>query len=364
MKTYTCQCGARLHFENSYCVHCGHALGFLPDARMLTALKPGDGNLWLAMANDRRYRKCRNYDQHQVCNWMVPEADSHAYCFSCRLSEIIPDLGNPNNLKLWGLIEQAKRRLLYSLLWLDLPIVNREENPQFGLAFHLMEDQGYSEFAQEITLQDTVFTGHRNGVITLNIAEANPVSREQARAHLDESYRTLLGHFRHESGHYYWDVLLKNSPRLGEFRALFGDERIGYSDVMQGYYMNGPVANWQTNWISGYASAHSWEDWAETWAHYLHMIDSMETASDYGFGLMDTGRHMAKRQQFSAEYLATVSINDLVNEWSNFTIALNDMNRSMGLPDAYPFVLTDVIIQKLAFVHTMVIDRNQQASVP
>ncbi|MCW8904203.1 zinc-binding metallopeptidase family protein [Sedimenticola sp.] len=359
MKTYTCQCGARLHFENSLCVSCGHELGFLPDSRALTALKPVGEGFWLAMANNRRYRKCRNYDQHHVCNWMVAEADSHAYCFSCRLSEIIPDLSNPNNLKLWGLIEQAKRRLLYSLLWLELPIVNREENPQFGLAFHLMEDQGYSEFAQEIPLQDTVFTGHKSGVITLNIAEANPVAREQTRAHVNESYRTLLGHFRHESGHYYWDVLLRNSPHIEEFRALFGDERIGYGDVMQGYYVNGPVANWQTNWISGYASAHSWEDWAETWAHYLHMIDSMETANDYGFDLGNTGRHTAKSQQFNAEYLSSVSINDLVNEWSNFTVALNDMNRSMGLPDAYPFVLTDFIIKKLAFVHAIVISKGQ-----
>lgn len=359
MKTYTCQCGSRLHFENSLCVSCGHELGFLPDLPTLSALEPlGDG-LWRATADGASYRKCRNYTQHHVCNWMVPEADNHAYCFSCRLSEIIPDLGNPNNLKLWGLIEQAKRRLLYSLMWLELPIVNREQNPQFGLAFHLMEDQGYSEFAQDQVPQNPVLTGHRNGVITLNIAEADPVARELTRAHMGESYRTLLGHFRHESGHYYWDVLVKNSSRIEAFRQLFGDERIGYADVMQGYYVNGPVANWQTNWISGYASAHSWEDWAETWAHYLHMIDSMETARDYGFDLGDKTLHVANRQQFDAEYLSAISINELVNEWSNFTVALNDVNRSMGLPDAYPFVLTDVIIEKLAFVHDVVINKGQ-----
>lgn len=355
MKTYTCQCGARLHFENSLCMSCGHELGFLPERRTLSALQPVGDELWRATVDGRRYRKCRNYTQHHVCNWMVPETDSHAYCFSCRLSEIIPDLGNPDNLKRWGLIEQAKRRLLYSLLWLELPIVNREEDPQCGLAFHLMEDQGYSEFALESPPQNPVMTGHKSGVITLNIAEADPVAREQTRTFMGESYRTLLGHFRHESGHYYWDLLVRNSPRIDEFRELFGDERIGYAEVMQGYYANGPVANWQSNWISGYASAHSWEDWAETWAHYLHMIDSMETASDYGFGLGNTILHVAKRQQFSAEYLSSISIHDLVGEWSNFTVALNDMNRSMGLPDAYPFVLTDAIIRKLAFVHAMVI---------
>lgn len=358
MKTYTCQCGSRLHFENTLCVSCGHDVGFLPNVRTLSALEPAGGDIWLATVDGQRYRKCRNYVQHQVCNWMVQEADNHAYCFSCRLSEIIPDLGNPINLKRWGLIEQAKRRLLYSLLWLELPIVNREQDPQFGLAFHLMEDQGYSEFALEMPPQDVVFTGHKSGVITLNIAEADSVTREQTRTHLDESYRTLLGHFRHESGHYYWDILLRNSSRLEAFRALFGNERIGYADVMQGYYTYGPVANWQTNWISGYASAHSWEDWAETWAHYLHMIDSMETANDYGFDLGTAGHQRVKRQQFSAEYLSSVSINDLVSEWCSFTVALNDMNRSMGLPDAYPFVLTDAIIEKLAFVHDVVINKG------
>ncbi|MCW8889308.1 MAG: putative zinc-binding peptidase [Sedimenticola sp.] len=358
MKTYRCQCGVRLHFENTRCMSCQHELGFLPDDRTLSALAPLGDHHWQALENGSRYRKCRNYEQHHVCNWMVPEYDPHAYCFSCRLSEIIPDLSNPDNLVAWGLIENAKRRLLYSLMWLELPIINREQDPQSGLAFHLMEDQGYSEFAQALPVQDLVFTGHRNGIITLNIAEANPVSREQTRAHMNENYRTLLGHFRHESGHYYWDVLLRHSPRIEEFRSLFGDERIGYADVMQGYYDNGPVANWQTNWISGYASAHSWEDWAETWAHYLHMIDSMETANDYGFDLLDASARLPSRQQFSVDYLASISIHDLVNEWSHFTVALNDMNRSMGLPDAYPFVLTDAITQKLAFVHSMIIDQN------
>lgn len=356
MKTYSCQCGARLHFENSLCVSCGHELGFLPDVRVLTALKPVGEDLWQAEANNRRYRKCRNYDQHQVCNWMVPEQEAHGYCFSCQLSEIIPDLANSNNLQRWRLVEQAKRRLLYSLLELGLPIVNKAQDPHSGLAFHLMEDQGYSEFARGLATGESVLTGHQNGIITLNIAEADPVSREQARTHMDERYRTLLGHFRHEAGHYYWDRLVQGTPRLARFRALFGDERISYVDVMQTYYRTGPAPDWSTNWISGYASAHAWEDWAETWAHYLHMVDTLETASDYGFDRSANVTGSATGQPFNAAYLATVSIHDLVNEWSNFTIALNDMNRSMGLPDAYPFVLTGPVIEKLAFVHAVVTD--------
>ncbi len=363
MKTFTCQCGARLHFENSLCVSCQHELGFLPDDRTLSALKPVDENRWQAIANGHFYRKCSNYQQYHVCNWMVPEADDNDYCYSCRLSEIIPDLNNPHNIDLWNRVERAKRRLIYSLLWLELPIVTRQQDPQQGLAFHLLEDkdQGFSEFAM-MPVHDSVVTGHRSGVITLNIAEADPIAREQSRTEMQEAYRTLLGHFRHESGHYYWDMLVKDSPRLEAFRQRFGNERIGYAAVLQGYYANGPVANWEENWISAYASSHSWEDWAETWAHYLHMIDTLETASDYGFdldlGLDQDTCTVPKRQQFSAEYLSSISINDLVSEWSNLTVVLNDLNRSMGMADAYPFVLSQTIIAKLGFVHEVVTQRD------
>jgi hypothetical protein len=357
MKTYTCQCGARLHFENSLCVSCQHELGFLPDARMLSTLKPLDDGRWMAFVNDKVYRKCKNYYQHHVCNWMVPETDNHAFCFSCRLSKIIPDLSNAKNLELWGRIERAKRRLLYSLLWLELPIIGRDKDKIHGLAFHLMEDQGYSEFVQFMPMQERVVTGHKSGVITLNIAEADPVSREQSRTQMQEAYRTLLGHFRHESGHYYWDLLLRGSPRIEDFRGLFGDERKQYDANLKAYYANGPAKGWETRWISAYASAHPWEDWAETWAHYLHMIDTLETACDYGFDVCSAGENSTSHPQFSLNYLATISIYDLVEEWSQLSVTLNDLNRSMGLADAYPFVLSNIIIEKLAFVHDTVINR-------
>lgn len=365
MKTYRCNCGARLHFENFLCVICEHELGFLPDDRTLSALKPLDENRWQALSNNRIYRKCQNYDEYHVCNWMVPEADEHALCFSCRLSEVIPDLNTSRNLELWSRIEHAKRRLLYSLLWLGLPIVSREDDPKHGLAFHLLEDdeQGFSEFARETVMDDRVVTGHSSGIITLNIAEADPVLREKSRTSMREAYRTLLGHFRHESGHYYWDRLLRNSPRIKAFRRLFGDERIDYAAVLKGYYDNGPVENWETNWISAYASAHSWEDWAETWAHYLHMIDTLETARDYGFDLGNAEGNTTARPQFDIEYLSSKSIYDLVSEWSTLSVALNDLNRSMGMGDVYPFVLSGAIREKLAFVHETVINRRRKSTL-
>ncbi len=332
---------------------CQREVGFLPDIRRLSALQPEQDGHWRAPGNDALYRKCKNYFEYNVCNWMVPETDNHAFCYSCRLTEIIPDLSNPENFELWRRIERAKRRLIYSLLWLELPIVSKEQDPQRGLAFHLMEDQGYSEFARAEPMLE-VITGHSSGTITLNIAEADPVAREQTRTSMSERYRTLLGHFRHESGHYYWDQLVRNSSCIEEFRSIFGDERWEYGPIMQAYYANGPVANWEATWISAYASAHPWEDWAETWAHYLHIIDSLETASDYGFDVAGTADDFADRQQFSADYLAAISVDDLVHEWSNLSVALNDMNRSMGLADAYPFILSSTITDKLEFVHSMV----------
>lgn len=356
MRTNICQCGARLHFENSFCFTCQDEVGFLPDARRLSTIKAMPDNRWHALTNNEVYRKCKNYSEHDVCNWMIPESDLHAYCFSCRLSEIIPDISKPDNFERWRRIERAKRRLIYSLLWLELPIVTKEQDPQRGLAFHLMEDQGYSEFGRERPMTEVV-TGHSSGTITLNIAEADPAMREKMRADMSERYRTLLGHFRHESGHYYWDQLVRNSSRIDEFRAIFGDERWEYGPTLQAYYANGPVANWEATWISAYASSHPWEDWAETWAHYLHIVDSLETASDYGFDIAGTANDFADRQQFSAEYLSVISVDDLVHEWSNLSVALNDMNRSMGLADAYPFILSSTITDKLEFVHALVTEK-------
>ena len=162
MKTYNCQCGARLHFENSQCVSCQHELGFLPDDRTLSTLKPLGDDHWQAVSNGRSYRKCKNYQKLELCNWMVPESDTNAFCFSCRLTEVIPDLSNPKNIELWSRVESAKRRLIYSLLWLELPIITRKEDPQHGLAFHLLEDeeQGFSEFVQITPMQERVITGH------------------------------------------------------------------------------------------------------------------------------------------------------------------------------------------------------------
>ena len=355
MKTSQCQCGNKLFFENTLCQICRSEVGFLADVGFLSPLVAIDASHWQSTVNHGIYRKCQNYVNNTGCNWMVAESDSHTFCLSCRLSEIIPNLSKPGNIERWNEIELAKRRLIYSLFWLGLPLIDKNIDPVNGLSFQLTEDnEHYSEFATNPWEAGPVMTGHIDGTISLNIAEADPVFREKIRTRLQERYRTLLGHLRHESGHYYWDRLVKNSNLLQEFRTLFGDEQGDYQSSLQDYYNRGPIDNWQSNWVSAYASSHPWEDWAECWAHYLHIVDTLETAYDFG-GTVYTSNFVIQGQQFSKQYLSSVSINQLLDEWSKLSVMLNEMNRSLGLADAYPFYMSGILIDKMAFIHKVIL---------
>lgn len=356
MITYSCHCGNTLHFENSSCLVCGRKLGYLPDEDMLSALEPVEGNSYRALFNGRQYTSCKNYHEHDVCNWMVPAGDNNSYCTSCRLTEIIPNLTEPRNITLWYRVEKAKRRLIYTLKRLDLPLIGRDVDPVSGLSFRFMaDDPSWSEFNDEVMPGERVMTGHSTGTITINLAEADPSMREETREKMNERYRTLLGHFRHESGHYYWDRLVRDSHWLERYREVFGDERQNYQSALENYYVNGPVQGWEQGWISAYASAHPWEDFAETWAHYLHMVDTLETAHDYGFSVQGQAAiTYAKLAQYTSGYLFELSIDDLLDDWVRLTGALNAMNRSMGLGDVYPFVLSTDITDKLALIHRLV----------
>lgn len=361
MKTFPCHCGNVLHFENSRCLACGRAAGFLPDALHMAGLDPAGDDLWHRPGRGARYRRCRNYREYDVCNWMVPAAQDEDYCASCRLNLLIPNLDVPRNLVLWYRVESAKRRLLYTLLRLRLPIVDRRHDPAGGLGFEFLSGAGdiASPPGHPAPLGDVV-TGHHAGVITVNVQEAEDSTRERMRERMNERYRTLLGHFRHESGHYYWDRLVAGGDRLDDFRRLFGDERGDYARALEDYYRDGPRAGWEACWITAYASAHPWEDWAETWAHYLHMIDTLETAHDYGFSI--EGRPLTVPptvMQAASGHDPTVSFDVLITDWTTLSVALNALNRSMGLPDAYPFALSGPALEKLAFAHAVV-----QASAP
>jgi hypothetical protein len=328
MQNFHCECGERVFFDNSRCLRCGLELGFLPDRRSLASLKPAPDGEHFSTAYGA-YRKCANYSEQGVCNWMVPSAESDPLCEACRLNNVIPDLSSEENLRLWAEVEKAKRRLVFGLKQLGLPIVSKAVDPERGIAFDLKSGP-------------RVLTGHSEGLITLNLAEADDVTRERAKTAMNERYRTLLGHFRHEIGHYYWERLVRDGPLEAEFRERFGDEREDYSAALKRHYASPPSPDWNQTYISAYASAHPWEDWAETFAHYLHIADTLETAQQFGF---------VARLPEGATAPARADLELLLAEWVELSVALNALNRSMGLPDAYPFAIAERVKLKLELVH-------------
>jgi hypothetical protein len=356
MKLFECQnCGHPLYFENTRCVSCGLRLGFLPALEKVSALQP-DGELWRALAapKEQRYRFCSNA-QYEVCNWLIPAASPEHYCAACRHNRTIPDLSVPGNQARWRMIEVAKHRLFYTLRKLQLPLATKTEDPN-GLAFDFIAPPAPSAAP--------VVTGHANGLITLNLAEADDAERERQRQQMGEPYRTLLGHFRHEVAHYYWSRLIAESPRLQEFRDLFGDERWDYAAALQRHYANGPPADWPTHFVTAYASAHPWEDFAETWAHYFHMVDTLETAHAFGLTVrpkVTKGADIATRIDFDPYH---AEMDRIIEAWLPLTFAVNSINRSMGLPDLYPFVLAPTVIAKLTFVHDRIRAQADGAETP
>jgi hypothetical protein len=352
MKLFECQnCGNAVYFENVRCEACGLALGFVAGTATLSALTAADDGQWRALAAPGRpYRFCANAGDG-ACNWLVPADGRDDWCTACRLNRTIPDLGDPANRQRWYRLEAAKHRLVYSVIRLGLPLANKADDPAAGLAFDFLADPGP-------TFQEgpRVTTGHNQGVITINVGEADDAERERHRQDMAEPYRTVLGHFRHEIGHYYWERLVRDGPALPDFRALFGDERGDYAAALQAHYAEGPPAGWPDRFVSAYAAAHPWEDWAETFAHCLHIIDTLETAQAFGLriepGTPGGGRALAAAVDFDPYTEADVDV--LVRAWLPLTFAVNSLNRSMGQPDLYPFVLPPAVIDKLRFVHDLI----------
>jgi hypothetical protein len=347
MKLFECQnCGQLLYFENTRCESCGHRLGYLPAKETVTAVEP-DGNLWRALAEPQgRYRFCANAD-HDACNWLIGAKNTEMFCAACRHNRTIPDLTVPENAARWRKIEAAKRRLFYTILKLRLPLITRADNPEDGLAFDFLSPDAPIPGHPPAPLM----TGHANGLITLNIAEADDVERERQRTQMAEPYRTLLGHFRHEIAHYYWDRLIANSPAIEEFRKIFGDERDDYGSALQRHYANGPPPDWPEHYVTSYASSHPWEDFAETWAHYFHMVDTLETARAFGLSVnprVAKGADLATKIDFDPH---NSTMERIIESWLPLTFAVNSINRSMGLSDLYPFVLPPPVIVKLTFLH-------------
>jgi hypothetical protein len=379
MHIFTCSaCQQTVFFENVQCTSCGRPLAYLPDLRIMSALEryppaatsadetftsPAHARgeetrastiksrpqLYMALAqpaNGGLYRSCRNAIEYGTCNWTVPASESHAYCTGCRLTLLMPDLDQPEAVERWHKLERAKRRLLYTLDQLGLPIESRAERPKSGLAFVFL--------AQGDLGREMVLTGHANGIVTINVNEADDPYREQVRKEMGEAYRTLLGHVRHEVGHYYWDRLVRGTPWHSPFRALFGDERLDYAAAAERHYQRGAPSDWQRSHVSAYATMHPWEDWAETWSHYLHMVDTLDTARAYGLTLQPRPNGGEPGWKLRVRSLDLQDAASLINAWVSLTTALNSLNRSMGLADPYPFVLSERAVLKLRFVHDVI----------
>jgi hypothetical protein len=349
MKTLTCSaCDTRVYFENSTCLSCGHALGFDADTLAMAAVAPVAGDVALFRKVGRavafkeglaEVRFCENAG-HGTCNWLVPAETEGNLCKACACNRTIPNLSQPGSLEAWREVEQAKKRLVYSLLRLGLPVDASPDGSIPRLTFDFM-------------VQAT--TGHENGVITIDVLEADSVERERRRAQFDEPFRSLLGHLRHESGHYYWMRLVEHGGTIEEFRALFGDERQDYQGALNAHYATGAPPNWADSFVSAYASCHPWEDWAETWAHYLHIVDAIETAEAEGMEPRAAGLLFGAAWPFKKyDVYRQVSFESLMERWLPLSLALNNVSRSLGRRDLYPLVISPMARRKLGFVHRAV----------
>ena len=363
MQLFECSnCHQPVYFDNNYCTSCQHVLGFDAKQMQMVALEGSeDTAIWTEPSSQTQYKFCQN-KQYHVCNWLLLETDQHEFCLACSLNRVIPNLSDPKYRQRWHKIELAKHRLVYALLRWKLPLENKVQNPELGLAFDFKADPNCPN-------EPKVMTGHDNGLITLNIAEADDVERAMARDNMDEVYRTLLGHFRHEIGHYYWDVLVDGTEFLQPCRALFGDERMDYQEALDRHYHQGPPSDWMQHYISPYATMHPWEDWGETWAHYLHIVDVLETADSFGIQIRPK---VVKDQQDHLMHLAvkqnpyySQSFDEIYQAWLPVAFAMNSLNRSMGQEDFYPFVINLEVQNKLRFIHDVIqttMQRNQQAA--
>lgn len=313
MKIFSCPgCAGRLFFDNLSCA-CGREVAFDPEAGRFVS----------------EASTCSNRAPI-MCNWVAPEGGG--LCESCVTTRIHPDLAVPGNGLLWAKAEQAKRRALAGLRrWGWFGDADDGPRPEF----HMLSEATASG-SVDVTM------GHAAGVVTIDLAESDAAEQVRRREQLGEPYRTMVGHFRHEIAHFLFERLAASGAFTSGFRALFGDERADYGAALRRHYEAGPPEGWERNCISAYASAHPHEDWAESAAHMLHLVDMVDSfaAADLSSATFSKPGHDAYAEVDASRLLAAAL---------EIGVALNHVNRALGVDDLYPFVTPDKVLEKLAF---------------
>jgi hypothetical protein len=343
VKIFKCsRCGGLLYFSDQACGSCAAVVGYVPELSIMVVLDDGE-----SFTNQLgRWDLCTR--QQWGCNWMVRENSHSGRCLSDRLNRNRPESDDTIGLEQLARASLAKRRLLFQLYELGLPVVPYYEQ-EAGLAFDLVSS----------TSGERVMTGHMNGVITVDLSEVSDPHREALRVALNEEYRTMLGHFRHEIGHYYWQKLVDDLELHTSFRELFGDEQADYGAALNRHYRLGSPPNWRESYLSHYATTHPWEDFAETFAHYLHIRDTLQTAAS--FGLNVDGPPSLLPDDVRSQYVSAppiegrnLTFEQIMGLWRPVYLALNHLNRAMGQNDFYPFALPPTVLLKLEYVHQLV----------
>ena len=343
MRTFSCQCGNRLFFENTQCLTCGHDVGWCENCHRIASFAIDD-NHFVCDSCGRAMQKCHNYSVENVCNRLlvpIDSSDEPHLCQSCVLTTTIPDLAVEVNRDKWRRLEQAKRRLLYQLDEIELPYTNVEPLLSFDFKGNVLPEDCVYRKGEET---EFVYTGHADGKITINIDEADDVKREKLRVDMNESQRTLIGHFRHEIAHYYWQLLIQNQQE-GPFVALFGDHNSpDYATALEQYYANGPQPDWAANFISAYASSHPWEDFAETFALYLDIRSVLDTSEHLNLPLPPI-----KEGDECTKYVIA---------YQKLGIIINEINRCLGIFDLVPEVIAEPVMKKLIYIHELLQDTS------
>lgn len=328
MRTFLCSCGNELFFQSVTCLNCNRDTGMCATCQQVVPMEvQNDGRI--LCGNEHcgvEVRRCDNGVEHHFCNRLAPagEDSKKGLCDFCVTTRVIPDLDVAGNIDRWKDLEIAKQRVLYMLDVIGLPFRQRSRFGMPALTFQFKADGVLP-----------VATGHAGGCITINIKEADSVQREITRKRFNEPQRTLVGHFRHELGHYYWERLIK--PRAIEsFRRRFGNERLNYKAAIGQYYKNGPRPDWSKHFVSAYASMHPWEDFAESFGTWLDM-----------FSVVDTACHFSIIQHDGMNFEA------MLETYLRVGVIANEFNRDMGLPDLVPEVFNTVVLEKLKFIHQL-----------